>query len=231
MYSFERIAAFLPFFSKVLGPETEILLCDTERILYAEHPITDRVRPGNPIGDMERSFLEEGTYKTMDSVVNYRALLPSRERLKASTLFLKNEDGSLAGFLTVNVRVENLLQARETIDTLINGVSPHFTITPIASDQAASDTDQPTGDTDQPELFNRYEAVTVGMEDVIKAVTDEYLTRFESPAGRLTTAERQQIVQELDRRGVFLVKGSISAVAKQLSCSDVTIYRYLHQLA
>ena len=38
MYDFEQISFLLPFLSQALGPEAEILLCDTERILYAEHP-------------------------------------------------------------------------------------------------------------------------------------------------------------------------------------------------
>ena len=56
MYDFSMIASLLPFLSQTLGAEAEILLCDTEHILYAEHPITDRVTPGKPLGDMERSF-------------------------------------------------------------------------------------------------------------------------------------------------------------------------------
>ena len=214
MYDFAQIANLLPFLREVLGPDTEILLFDTKHILYAANPITDRVKPGNDLGDMERSFLEEGTYKTMDSVVNYRALLPSRERLRASTLFLKNKDGSLAGFLTINVRVEGLLQVRDTIDALING-------------SECPGGDQGTAPHTQPDLLNRYEGVTVMVEDIIYAVIDENLTRFGVPAERLTSAERQQIVQELDKRGVFLVKGSVSEVAKRLGCYEVTIYRYL----
>lgn len=120
MYDFEKTAKLLPFLREVIGSDAEILLCDTERILYAENPTTDRVKPGNRLGDMERSFLEEGTYKTRDCVANYRALLPSRERLRASTMFLKNDDGSLAGFLTINVRVEELLRMRDMLDALIN---------------------------------------------------------------------------------------------------------------
>ena len=211
MYDFEKLAKLLPFLSEVMGSDTEILLCDTERILYAENPATDRVKPGNRLGDMERSFLEEGTYQTQECVTNYRALLPSRERLRGSTMFLKDGDGSLAGFLTINVRVEALLKVRDMLDGLINGpggASPH---TPDA----------------QPELLNRYEGVTVMVEDIIQAVTDEHLASFGVPAERLTSAERQKIVQELDRRGVFLVKGSIAEVAKRLGCSEVTIYRYL----
>lgn len=216
MYNFEIIASFLPFLRAAIGSEAEILLCDTEHILYAENPITDRVKPGNRLGDMERSFMEEGTYRTQDSVVNYRALLPSRERLRASTMFLKNEDGSLAGFLTINVRVESLLKVRNMLDALINGED--------LPGQAAR---SPHAANPQPELLNRYEGVTVMVEDIIHAVTDEYLARFGVPAERLTSAERQKIVQELDQRGVFLVKGSIAEVARRLGCSEVTIYRYL----
>ena len=211
MYDFEKTAKLLPFLREVIGSDAEILLCDTERILYAENPTTDRVKPGNRLGDMERSFLEEGTYKTRDCVANYRALLPSRERLRASTMFLKNDDGSLAGFLTINVRVEELLRMRDMLDSLINSPGGASARVPDA----------------QPELLNRYEGVTVMVEDIIQAVTDEYLASFGVPAERLTSAERQKIVQELDRRGVFLVKGSIAEVAKRLGCSEVTIYRYL----
>ena len=206
MYDFEKIARFLPFLREAIGQDAEILLCDTERILYAENPITDRVKPGNKLGD--------GTYKTRDSVVSYRALLPSRERLRASTMFLKNDDGSLAGFLTINIRVEALLKVRDMVDAMINGTNQSGSGNPYTPDP-------------QPELLNRYEGVNVMVEDIIHAVTDEYLSRFGVPAERLTSAERQKIVQELDRRGVFLVKGSIVEVARRLGCSEVTIYRYL----
>ena len=58
MYDFKKTAELLPFLREAFGPDAEILLCDTEHILYAEHPITDRGKPGNPLGDMERSFIE-----------------------------------------------------------------------------------------------------------------------------------------------------------------------------
>lgn len=216
MYDFKTIAQLMPFLREAFGPDVEILLCDTKQILYAEHPITDRVKPGNPIGDMERSFIEEEIYKTRDSVTNYRALLPSRERMRASTMFLRNEDGSLAGFLTINIRVENMLQARDIIDAIINGSSPH----PVGPAQTKQ-SDR------QPELISRYEGVTIMVGDIIHSVVTDFLGNFGVPADRLTASERQQIVQELDRRGVFLVKGSITEVAKHLCCSEATIYRYL----
>ncbi len=225
MYDFTTIANLLPFISQCLGSEAEILLCDTEHILYAEQPITDRVTPGNRLGDMERSFLEDETYKTVPYVLNYRALLPSRERLRSSTLFLKDSNGELAGFLTINIRVEGLINARNLMDMLINGGAIKGSRTPARKMSA-----KPSTPADA-QMLNRYEGVNVAIEDIIQSNIKEALERFGVSAERLTTAERQQIVHELDDLGVFLVKGSIADVAKLLSCSEVTVYRYLQQMS
>lgn len=225
MYDFEKIAALLPFFRQAFDPDAEILLCDTKEILYAEHPLTERTKPGNPIGDMERSFISEGTYKTQDSVLNYRALSPSRERLRASTYFIKNDVGELEGFLTVNLQIEQLLKVRDVVDYLING-TPSSTAGAHTPRSGRSAKNRHTSSLP----ISRYEGVNVSIQDIIQSVLDEFLASFGIPADRLTAAERIQIVCELDRRGVFLVKGSIAEVAQRLNCSEATIYRYLQQL-
>lgn len=226
MYDFSSIADLLPFFSQILGREAEILLCDTQRILYAEHPISDRVNPGNPLGDMERSFIEDGSYQTGQSVVNYRAMLPSGERLRSSTYFLKNKDGSLAGFLTINVRVENLIGVRDLVDKLINGESAPSSAPKTATLSRKTSAKKSAG-LPPPHMVGRYDEVYMATGGIINTVIGENLKKFGVSAERLTTAERQQIVQELDQRGVFLVKGAVDEVAKLLGCAEVTIYRYL----
>ena len=39
-----------------------------------------------------------------------------------------------------------------------------------------------------------------------------------------------EIMEILDRKGVFLLKGSVSFVAKELHSSEASIYRYLGKL-
>lgn len=39
-----------------------------------------------------------------------------------------------------------------------------------------------------------------------------------------------QIVDILNQKGIFLLKGSVYQVSKKLRCSDPTIYRYLGTL-
>ena len=64
------------------------------------------------------------------------------------------------------------------------------------------------------------------MEKAFDAVTASLDTSME----RLNQQEKRDIVQKLQERGVFKLKGGISFVAKRLSCSPATVYRYLGDL-
>ena len=50
------------------------------------------------------------------------------------------------------------------------------------------------------------------------------------PVERLTQDEKMEIMAALNRKGVFLLKGSVSYVAKELHSSEASIYRYLGKL-
>lgn len=226
MYDFNKIAAFLPFISQAFDSNAEILLCDTEKILCAQNPLTEHSKPGKPVGDMERSFASEGIYRTQDSILNYRALSSDGDRLRASTLFLKDEDGELAGFLTVNLQIEDLLKVRDVVDFYINGSHGGVEAVKAARGERSGKRRRSSA-----ENVSRYESVNVAIKDIIRSVTEQFLASFGIPADRLTASERIQIVCELDKQGVFLVKGSISEVAQKLNCSEATIYRYLQQLS
>ena len=47
---------------------------------------------------------------------------------------------------------------------------------------------------------------------------------------RLTQDEKMEIMDILNRKGVFLLKGSVSHVAQTLHSSEASIYRYLGKL-
>lgn len=63
-------------------------------------------------------------------------------------------------------------------------------------------------------------------EAALRAVQD-LLDQYGVPAERLNKQERMEIVSLLNKQGVFLLKGAVSNVARQLHCSEPTLYRYL----
>ncbi len=48
--------------------------------------------------------------------------------------------------------------------------------------------------------------------------------------GRLKAKEKASVIKVLHDKGVFNMKGAISLVAKELSASEPTIYRYLKNI-
>ena len=209
-----NLNAYIPlmkFLSSFLGKHTEIVLYDTKKIVHIENPLNNFRKAGDKLGDAELKFLDEQFYKTVDYIANYRSLSRNTQKLRSATYFVRDDDEELLGMLTINYRVNHLVEMRESIDVLINGFEgkessrglhePHFF-----------------------EVFNS------SFEDLMTSSIKEIVNKYDVPPERLTPEEKTQIIQALEKRGVFLIKGSVVEVAKALKSSEATIYRYLSQL-
>lgn len=198
----------MKFLALVCGVDTELVLTDTSSILHVENPMDPKTAPGAPLGEREKNFLQDREYEGKECIVNYRALSDTGDRLRASTMIIRDEKGKPAGTFTINSRVENLIRVRQIVDNLINGDNSNLNV-------------------QEPKTAAVYENLSVSLEDMVAETVDKGLMESGVPAERLTPAEKKKIVHELDQKGVFMVKGAISIVAKRLSSSDATIYRYL----
>ena len=204
----------IQFFSLFLGSGTEILLCDTERILHSENPFSQKNAAGMPLGDMEQAFINGEHYRGIPCTVNYRSLSDEGEKLRSATMFIKDENDELLGMLTVNTKVNELIAARDLIDRVINGEEPNINgmAAPLKPPQY-------------------YETISMlSVIEMTNSTIDKSITRYGVPSDRLTADEKLAIVRELDKMGAFLMKGSVAEVAKRLSSSEATIYRYLQQI-
>ena len=214
MLNLKDYIPIMKFLALYLGEDCELILCDTQKVLHIENSFDDSAHPGDPIGEMQQAFINNPKFHKLPYTINYRAMTASREKLRSATLFIKEHE-KLTGLLTINMKVSNLLLLRETLENMINGTSPHHT-THLSARQ------------EKPAEY--YETLSLSVTELIDSVIDEACIRFSITPERFTANEKKSIVREMDTRGVFLVKGSISEVAKKLKSSDATIYRYLHQI-
>ena len=209
---FKQYIPLLEFFCLYMGKDVEIILYDTKKALWVGNPLDTNRKVGMKIGGIEHSFLEAELYKERDHTVNYRSLLPvSRLKLRSATLFIKEGD-TLLGMITMNSSVDNLVFLRTTLDHMING-------------------DQEYNHETHSTRTEYYEKLTISVDEIVSTTIQEHLNRYGIPAERLSPEEKISIVRDLDSRGTFLVKGSVSDVAKKLSTSEASIYRYLQQIA
>lgn len=211
----DKYCNIVDFFALYLGSDSEISLCDTEKILYIKNAFSAARTVGAPIGEMQKSFVDNPQFHNVPSTVNYRALTESGEKLRSATMFF-HENSVLVGLLTINSRVDQLIQCRKLIDRIIQGDQPAEAVEPAKSKSKKNK--------------DYYETLSLSITDLIDESVKRAIARFKAPVNRFNVEEKLAIVRELDDRGVFLVKGSVSELSKKLKTSEATIYRYLHQL-
>ena len=65
---------------------------------------------------------------------------------------------------------------------------------------------------------------------VMELCVSQEVANYPVEGDRLTQDEKMEIMDILNRKGVFLLKGSVSHVAQTLHSSEASIYRYLGKL-
>ncbi|MEZ4509575.1 MAG: PAS domain-containing protein, partial [Eubacteriales bacterium] len=76
-------AGLVDFLALYLGSDSEVSLCDTEKVLYIKNAFYEDRVPGAPIGEMQRSFVADPQFHNIPSTVNYRALTKSGDKLRS----------------------------------------------------------------------------------------------------------------------------------------------------
>jgi predicted transcriptional regulator YheO len=65
---------------------------------------------------------------------------------------------------------------------------------------------------------------------MLSSIVNKTLESVGKPVAFISKEEKVNIVQLLDEKGVFLIKGAIDYVAKVLCVSRYTVYNYLDEI-
>ena len=201
------------FLGEVLGENAEVVLRDCRKpdhdiIAIANGHVSGRTI-GAPITDFTLSILANEEWKEKDYVVNYEGKGAPDKRLRSSTYFIR-EEGKLVGQLCVNIDMTPYEQVMDRIRQL-SGMG-------LMSDGGQS------GIICSGPVENFSEDVIGDM--MKKAVITVVGSSEAKVRERLTQKEKIEIIGELNRAGLFQLKGAVGAVAEYLYCSEASVYRY-----
>ncbi|WP_188006684.1 Transcriptional regulator [Sporosarcina sp. ANT_H38] len=197
------------FIANFLGHDSEVILYDTNKdmVVFVKHPFDPNIGVGSPIPDMEKKFIKQKVYEEEDSLVNYRAFSFERRKLRSASHFIKNSGGELTGIITINYKVDELIELRSVLNRLISG----------------QETIQYKGE-------DFYESFDLSFEDLMNKTIQDVLAKFDVAPDRLSQEEKIELIRSLDQKGIFLIKGSVAEVSKVLNTSETSIYRYINKL-
>lgn len=211
-------ALMVEFLGHMLGPDYEIALHDLSCkqpaiVAIANGSISGR-GVGAPLTNVAMQLIAEKAYLTQNWKLNYRGLSANGKVLRCSTLFIKDEHGALVGLLCINFDDSRYRELSEKVFSLCH-----------PDDYAAKNIEITATESMEHETF--YNNIFSATEDAFQAVA----SNANIPTDRLTQEEKLKIIKLLEKKGIFMLKGAIPAVAKHLSCSQASIYRYLSKIS
>lgn len=230
MEAFEKQAlkAYIPlvdFIAGIVGPDCEVVLHDisnvNESIIAIRNNHISGRKVGGPLTDLGLKLLKDAAYDKQDFLLNYPSTAKNGKPLRSSTFFIKDSDGRLIGMLCINIDLTTPLAAKKFIDSFIMGCGVEAS--EADSQKVLPDLPLPTERQPTPESFSS------SIEELIATTINNVIDSLNIPAERLSPEEKIHIVKQLNDKGVFLIKGSVSEVAKHLKVSENTVYRYLNK--
>lgn len=216
----ELLKAYIPmvkFIASIMGKHCEVVLHDLTNpensIVGIENGEISGRKVGGPITDLVLKVMQEGAYKEVDFISNYKASVKGDRTCRSSSYFIKDETGNIIGVLCVNVDITVLEDAKSYLDDFIM--------------YSFQNVGQKPSHSHNTEVFeNLHETVEDVLENMIKKVLSEYDLSPE----RLSIDEKLDVVRKLNEAGLFLLKGGVSELALKLKVSEATIYRYLSKV-
>lgn len=208
----ERYLPMVAFLSAVCGENYEVILHDVSDpeasvVAIFNGRLSGR-KVGDPMTELARNLVREKIYLDRDFVANYEGRTRSGKRFVSSTYFIK-EDGALIGLICVNHDVSDLIAISSHMQNLLAA----FSVPGQSSDRTAYT-----------------EELDDSIPELSTTLIHNMILRQGIPAQRMTTVEKEALIQALDRQGVFSTKGAVSQVARELDISEPTVYRYLRRI-
>lgn len=217
-----QYSLLVEFLGKMLGPDYEVALHDLGKknpalVAIANGQISGRA-VGAPLTNVALQIISERAYETQNFRLNYRGSSASGKTLRCSTFFIKDEKGQLSGMLCINFDDSRYSELSQRIFTLCH---PDDFVTRNISISSLP----PAEENSVQETF--YSSIAAAIDDALHTV----LQSAELPPERLTQEEKMKVVEVLEQKGIFMLKGAVVEVAEKLFCSQASIYRYLGKLS
>ena len=194
--------------SRMLGSRCEVILHDLSHvessIIAVYGNVTNR-RAGGPATNYLLQLLKTYGDEAPDSL-NYRNVMPDGRVIRSSTVFIRDEGGHIIGSLCINQDMTDFIVASKLIQEL-------------------TAFQKPSNEKEHAEEFFAYDINDV-MEDMVRTE----LELLQKPVAYMQKDDKLAVVQRMEQKGIFDVRGAVEYVAERLGVTNYTVYNYLKEI-
>jgi len=189
--------------ARIVGANCEVLLHSLDDISHSvihiqNGSITGR-SVGSPLTDLGIQVLKESRSKDQDVIGNYISKTKDGKTLKSVTVMIRNGLKKPIGMLCVNINLNATLLS--LLEDNLKDLSPNYT--------------------------KYHETFTNSLEELLTISYEEACQLVDEMKIANPKKKGEQIVQELYKKGVFLIKGAIDYIADRMGVSRYTIYNHI----
>lgn len=194
--------------SRMLGSRYEVLLHDLshveDSIVAVFGNVTNR-KIGGPATNYLLQLLKLHGDNAPNSI-NYRNTMPDGRVLRSSTLFIRDDSGHIIGSMCINQDLTDFIVASKLAQELSCFSEPLTNSVPTE------------------EIFAH------DISDVMESMVKSELELLQKPVAYMQKDDKLSLVQKMESKGIFDVKGAVEYVAELLGVTNYTIYNYLKEV-
>lgn len=193
--------------TNTFGENCEVAIHDleniTESLVYITGSVTQR-ELGAPTTDVVmKEFVEHGA--SVEDMYGFKTITDDGRELKSTTLYIRNSEDKVLAAFCINFDVTDYLNAIQAM-SLFAGIKKNKGSQKISEKMAFS------------------------IDHTIETLFEEAVVKIGKRPGTMTTDDKTKLVQILEEKGVFQIKGVVGQVALQLGVSTFTVYNYLKKI-
>lgn len=216
----ELVKTYIPivdFIAESYGETCEVILHDLSRlessVVYLKNGHLTGREIGDTITDFGLKILHNIEFYKNKSYVDSYIGKKGDKTFRSSTLLIRNNKEKIVGFLCVNIDISSFYDLFAVSKNLIKEMVPQDGLKALVDGEVVN------------------ERFMLNTQELIETIANEVIAQFNVDSAHLSLNEKKEIVKQLDKKGVFLLKGSVNEVAQKLTTSPQTIYRYIKELS
>jgi predicted transcriptional regulator YheO len=209
------LESYIPLmkFLAQLMPDTEFVLHDVSRleqsIIAIENNHISGRNKGDSATDLVLRIIKSKEYERRDYTPAYTSTNESGRFLNSGTYYIKNE-GRLIGLFCINTDQTAIHMVTKAVEELVKSRIP----------VVLNNTQETNFD----------EKLRHSVHDIPVETALTLLKERGGSVEAMSQKARMEIIADLNERGVFLLKGAVTSIARILQVSEATIYRYLRKV-
>lgn len=208
-----KLKKYIPlvdFLEAILGKNSEVVLHDLKNLEHSlvairNGHISNR-EVGAPATDLVLKILSEQKEKERDFIANYTARGKFNKKLKSSTFFLK-EEGELIGMICVNTDQT----IHDNLSNIVKKLQENYV-------------------KEEEKIIETSENLSLTIEEMAQEAINEVLAIQNVSIEYLKQKDKQNIIEMLYSKGIFLMKGAVVEISKSLGMSEASVYRYVQAI-